>query len=416
MAEPGSLSIGERIKQFRLGGDPPMTQAELAQRADVSVDLISKLEQGRKQTALVTTLHRIARALDVDVSMLLGRPARINLDDGDEEERGVLAIRQAITALWDDGDPAGVEELRSQARYAWACYWTNRFEVLGGLLPAFITTARATAHQAGAAAAHVPLSDAYAVAGSMLVHLGHLDLAYLAMEHAVAAADRSEDELRHAAVRGQMSWLLLHQTGTADGVADAAAPRRSPLAQARRLAIEQADRIEPKLGHATPEHVSVWGRLLVDAAVAAARDGDAEQAVDVLNLADAAATRLGDGPVVRLDYQSPFGKPLVLMQQVDVSVVTDRPGRALKLAEQMPPDADLPLASKARHLADVAYAQTTLGRDRPATDTLLEIERTAPNWMRYQAYPRTIVRELLERERRARTPRLRGLARRLGVA
>jgi len=33
-----------------------------------------------------------------------------------------------------------------------------------------------------------------------------------------------------------------------------------------------------------------------------------------------------------------------------------------------------------------------------------------------QPYPRTIVRELLERERRSRTPRLRGLAQRLGVA
>jgi hypothetical protein len=40
----------------------------------------------------------------------------------------------------------------------------------------------------------------------------------------------------------------------------------------------------------------------------------------------------------------------------------------------------------------------------------------APHWIKYQAYPRTIVRELLERERRACTPQLRGLAHRLGVA
>jgi hypothetical protein len=35
---------------------------------------------------------------------------------------------------------------------------------------------------------------------------------------------------------------------------------------------------------------------------------------------------------------------------------------------------------------------------------LLTIERTAPNRMKYQSYPQTIVRELLERERRSRTP------------
>ncbi len=168
---------------------------------------------------------------------------------------------------------------------------------------------------------------------------------------------------------------------------------------------------------AEPQQISVWGGLLVSGAVAAARDNQPDTADDMLNLAEAAATRLdGAGFEVRTDYERPFGLPLVVMQSVDVAVVTDRPARALEVAKKMPPDAHLPLAAKARHLGDVASAQTSLGRDREATDTLLTIERTAPDWMRYQAYPRTIVRELLERERRARTPRLRGLAQRLGVA
>ena len=406
--------IGQRVRELRTS-EPRMTQAELADHAGVSVGLVAQLEQGRKQTAKLPTLHKLAAALDVDVAALLARPPRINTDD--DQERGVLGIRQAITALWDEAEPTDVDELRRQARYAWACYWTNRFDALGGLLPGFIATARASARDPGGAAPHAALSDAYGVAGSMLVHLGHVDLAYLSMERAIAAAGHADDELRHAAITGWMSWLLLHQTGTADpaGVAGVRG-RRSPLAQARRLAVEQADRIEPKLGKAPPEHVSVWGRLLVDAAVAAARDGAGEEADDILRLADAAATRLEGQPSVRLDYQSPFGKPLVVMQQVDVSVVTDRPGRALDLARRMPPDADLPLASRARHYADVAYAHTSLGHDRAATDTLLAVERMAPNWMRYQAYPKTTIRELLVRERRARTPGLRGLARRQGVA
>jgi hypothetical protein len=160
-----------------------------------------------------------------------------------------------------------------------------------------------------------------------------------------------------------------------------------------------------------------WGSLLVSGAVAAARQDQPAEADDLLNLAHAAATRLqAVNYEVRADYERPFGMPLVVMQSVDVAVVTDRPGRALEFATQMPPDAALPLAAKARHLADVANAQTSLGRDREATDTLLTIERAAPHWMKYQAYPRTIVRDLLECERRARTPRLRGLAHRLGVA
>jgi transcriptional regulator with XRE-family HTH domain len=68
-------SIGERIRQLRVEQKPRMTQRELAERAGVSVDLISKLEQGTKQTALLVSLHKIARALDVDVSVLLAMPS-----------------------------------------------------------------------------------------------------------------------------------------------------------------------------------------------------------------------------------------------------------------------------------------------------------------------------------------------------
>jgi transcriptional regulator with XRE-family HTH domain len=396
-------SIGERIRQLRLESNPPMTQRELAERAGVSVDLISKLEQGIKQSALLTSLHKIARALDADASALLARPpARIDTA-ADSGDRGVVAIRRAITAPTQDVAPADVAELAESARHTWAAYWTNHFDTLGAVLPVLITTARTTAAATRHPQASAALSDAYGVAASMLVHLGHVDLAYLAMERAIAAAHGSDDELRCAALTGWMSWLLLHQTASAD--------------QAHRLAVSEADHIEPRLGKARPEQLSVWGSLPVSGAVAAARDDQPDVADDMLNLAEAAATRLqGAAYEVRTDYERPFGLPLVVMQQVDVAVVTGRPARALAVAERMPPDAALPQAAKARHLADVAAAKTTLGKDREATDTLLEIERTAPNWMKYQSYPRTIVRELIEHERRVRTPGLRGLARRLNVA
>jgi hypothetical protein len=344
----------------------------------------------------------LTRALDVDVSVLLARPTRIDTAENDQDQ-GVLPIRRAITAVRDNGEPGSVDELGKSAGYAWSAYWTNRFDLLGELLPNLLTSARATARETDTPAAFAALSDVYAACASTLVHLGHVDLAYLAMERAIGAAERSDDPLRRAALSGWMSWLLLHQTGTAD--------------QAQRLAVDEADRVEPRLGKARPQQISVWGSLLISGAVAAARDDQPAEADDLLNLAEAAATRLhAETSVIRVAYQSPFGLPLVVMQSVDVAVVTDRPGRALEVAKKMPSDGLPLLASKARHLADVAYAQTSLRRDHEATDTLLTIERTAPHWMKYQAYPRTIVRELLERERRSRTPQLRGLARRLGVA
>jgi transcriptional regulator with XRE-family HTH domain len=62
-------AIGERIKHLR--NNALMTQDGLAAAAGVSIDVIRKLEQGRRHTASIRSLHRIAAALDVD----LGDPA-----------------------------------------------------------------------------------------------------------------------------------------------------------------------------------------------------------------------------------------------------------------------------------------------------------------------------------------------------
>jgi len=400
----GQSGIGERIRQLRQERSPRMTQRELAERAGVSVDVVSKLEQGVKQTALIGTLHRIAQALDVDLSALLAKPARIDTEDGGHGWRagdsggtaGVLAIRGALTSPYADAEPASVEELRGATEHAWRSYWSNRFDVLGALLPELIAQTRAAADPA-------VLSDVYGVTASLLVSLGHVDLGYLAMERALREAERSGDELRPAAVSGWLSWLLMHQTGPGPD-------------QAQRLAVAEADRIEPRMGKASPAAVAVWGGLLVSAAVAAARKDQADEADELIHLAEVAAFRLDAGEsTVRMDYWRPFGLPLVLMPATDIAVATGRPSRALELAARIPPDAEMPEATRARHLADVASAQTAMGRDAKAVDTLLRIERQAPNWMRYHSYPRTIIRELLERERRERTPRLRGLAVRMGI-
>lgn len=396
----GQSSIGERIRQLRQERAPRMTQRELAERAGVSVDTVSKLEQGVKQTALIGTLHKLAQALDVDVSALLARPARLDTEDG--ATAGVLAVRRALTSVDDlmglepEDEPEAPGALGDVLRRGWELYWTASYGLLSSLVPPLLAQARATARDDGTEA-HELLAEVYALAASMMTLLGHVDLAYIGMDKALRAAERGDDALRRSALVGTLAWVLQHQGRWAD---------------AQRVAAAEAERIEPRLGTATPHHLSVWGTLLLTAATSTARDGKADAADDLVSVAAAVAARLGED---REDYQSTFGPSQTGMQSVDVAVVTDRPGVALTRAQRMPPEGSLPLAARARHLADVAAAQTALGRDAQAVDTLLAIERRAPEWMRYHGYPRTIVRELLERERRARTPRLRGLAIRLGV-
>jgi transcriptional regulator with XRE-family HTH domain len=48
-----------------------LTQEGLADRADVLRDLVAKLEQRRRQTARITSLASLARALDVELSALV---------------------------------------------------------------------------------------------------------------------------------------------------------------------------------------------------------------------------------------------------------------------------------------------------------------------------------------------------------
>jgi transcriptional regulator with XRE-family HTH domain len=394
-------SIGERIRQLRTARLPRVTQQELAERAGVSVDLVRKLEQGVKQSALLVSLNKIARALDVDVSALVSRPVRIDVAD-DGEHSGILAVRRAIISECEDAEPATEEKLQRSATLAWGQYWANRFDALSGTLPEFITTARATVRQRATPNAYAVLSDAYGVAASMLTHLDKVDLAYIAMERAIGAAEKSDDELRRASLQGWMSWLVMHYANSLD--------------QARQLAIREADNIEPKMKGAPPEQISIWGTLLCRAATIAAREENASEADDIVNLAEVAATRLAGMDWSRSLYnQAPFGLPLVTMRTTEIAVITARPGRALKVAEKMPPDADMTLAEKMRHLADKAFAYTELGKLREAESTLFAIRRTAPKWMTYQSYPRVIVAELWEREKRSRSAGLRELAEWLSV-
>jgi hypothetical protein len=79
----------------------------------------------------------------------------------------------------------------------------------------------------------------------------------------------------------------------------------------------------------------------------------------------------------------------------------------------MPPRVAVPLASGARHRRVVAWAAPLLGRRADAERTLLELAGEAPGWLRYQAFPKAVVADLLPG--RPVSPSLRDLARTLRV-
>jgi transcriptional regulator with XRE-family HTH domain len=395
----GRTHIGARIAYFRKG---LLTQQELADRAGVSVDLIRKLEQGRKHIASIPYLHRIARALDVDISALLAKPTTMPSDD---PNAGIVGIRTALTAVDDlldeiteHGDPADVDEAHRVVQYAWGSYWAGRLDLLTSILPAGLAQLRATAWAAPErhrAQAHQLLADLYTVTRCTATRLGQPDLAWLAIRNALDSVRRGSDELLHAMVRSSVSHQLLTQ-GRYD--------------EAHRVALHAAAGIEP-VGDVPLPHLSAYGHLLLMAASAAARDQQVSEATDLLAASMECAKRLG---VDRNDYETSFGLSQATMQSLDVHVVTENFEAALAAADRIPRDTRLPIVLRARGLYDRALAHTRLGHDERALDAVLAAETMAPDLMRYHALPRLIVDELQERHR-ARNPRLTKLARRLAV-
>jgi transcriptional regulator with XRE-family HTH domain len=115
----------------------------------VSVDMISKVEQGRR-VPRTTVLMRLANALDVPLSELVDNRPRLN---GRAEGASVLAIRDALLSAADltgsglgedgEGEPTPLLLLLREAVAELSrLYWGGEFGKLAAVLPALIAEAR----------------------------------------------------------------------------------------------------------------------------------------------------------------------------------------------------------------------------------------------------------------------------------
>jgi len=254
-------TIGERIRALRRG---TYTQHDLAAAADVSVDVIRKLEQGRRQTASIATLARIARALGVELAELLGpsRPAPV----AGEPPTPVVAIRDALTSVddllgeLDDVEVLDLIDFGRAVTYCFGLYWAGRYGQLAALLPGLLTEAAAATHRA-AASEMGPVADLAAqvhrIAASTLLHFGASDLGYIAAREALRLAARAPDPLRAAAMRCTLGHVLMRQGRFLD---------------AERVCVATAEQVQPR-GEASPAQLSVFGGVLLRGAAAAARQG-----------------------------------------------------------------------------------------------------------------------------------------------
>lgn len=396
MSEPDI--IGRQLRRLRT--QRGLSQAELAERAGVSPDLIAKLEQGTRQSARLTSLTRLAQALGAPLSEVLDRRPRL---DRAADAASLLALRDVLLSpatlpgidpAVDEGRATPPAELQAAIRDGWTHYWDGRFGRLALLLPGVIGEARVTVRAAGTDAAF-HLAQAYQLAACLYVHMGAEDLAAIAAERALNAAAQGSDELLWATLHGTYSWVLLAQ-GRFDG--------------AERHAAQVAQRIEPSLSTAHSAHLTVWGALLLTALAPAAAAGREDEAGEYLSIARAGAARLDAD---RHDYWTNFGPTQVAMQETYAFTVLGHPQRALRAARAVRRD-DLLAISWGRHQLDVARAHGDSQRDDAALAALQVAHDVSPEWFRHQGVARCLVAELVDRRRRL-PPALRALARAVGL-
>ena len=379
--QPGQ--IGDRIRNARKRCG--LSQRELAELSGLSLSLIRKLEQGERPDTRVETLRKLAVAMGVPTTTLLG-PALVGQPPADG---GLWApARQAIThpQRRDTPEPVTERGLTDALLAAVKLYHDNQYNQLARVLPGLLTD--------GEDAPPLLRSRILQLAGSIMVQTRQLDPARIALDRSVTDAETTGSVLDAASAVITMCWLLLLD---------------QQFGQVRALAAQWADRVEPRLSAATVREMSVWGWLLLRGSAAAIRDNRPGEAADMMRLAEAAAVATGRERGGYQMYWTTFGPATVAMKRVENAVVDGRPDIALRLARHVPPDLRPTSDNRNRHLLDVSAAHLELRHYDDAFGILHALKGDAGPWLAEQRMARDLLAQIIHR-RRTLTPEMRQLA------
>jgi transcriptional regulator with XRE-family HTH domain len=376
-------SVGDLIREARKRQG--LSQRELAVAAGVSVSLVRKLEQGERQDTRIETLRKMAVVLAVPTTALIGEASQAGpVTPGAAWE----PVREALAHPRGSGSPEPVTEagLSDALTAAVRLYHDNSYAALGQVLPGLLRDA-----EDGPA----PLrSRVLQLAGSFMVQTRQRDVARVALDRSLAAAEEAGSVLDAASCVVTMCWLWLLE---------------GRFGQVQGTALDWADRIEPKLSTATAAEVSTWGWLLLRSSAAAIRDNRPAEAARSMRLAEAGAVSLGQDRGSYHSYWTTFGPATVAMKQVENAVIDDKPHLALTLAERVPARLRPTSDNRNRHLLDLTAAHLHLRQYPAAFDVLYQLSREAPVWLEHQAMARDLLAGIVAR-RRTLTPQMREVA------
>jgi transcriptional regulator with XRE-family HTH domain len=404
------LPIGRRVAYWR--GRRRMSQQVFADRLGKSKSWVDKVERGVRRLDKFSVVYEIADVLQLDVQLLLGkeperRPDSINCIDQVEVEeiRAALERYDQISAFFHTAPPPPeLGEVRKAVSHAWLTYQHAKYGVLARALPRLLREAQAADSafadgQQKADAASL-LGQVYQIASSALRKLGEHELSWLAADRSIAVSQRSDDQLLAGVATYRVGCSLL------------ALGRARPALEVN---VNIANRIAPADGHGnSPERLSVYGMLLLNGAMSAARLGDSATVRDLVAGAEEAARALGGD---YNHYWTCFGPTNVQLHKAAAAVELGEGRAAVETHERLDGAgfAALLPERRAHHYLDIARAYTQIGDVEKAAELLLEGDRLAPSEIRCRPIAHEVLADVLRRTRGTPPAPIAELAEHMGV-
>ncbi|WOX24313.1 helix-turn-helix domain-containing protein [Streptomyces solicathayae] len=400
-----NLTTGERVAWYRRRRG--MSQEVLAGLVGRTVDWLSKAENNRLELDRLSVIKSLADALDVTLGDLLAEPTLMDWTP-DSGTRTVPALRSALMnyrqltpllGVTTEGEPTPLDELRDNVAEVWDAYQESRYGFATRRLPLLLADVLIAAQAYEGQErdkAHELMAMTYQGAAMVLTKLGETDLAWIAADRGLAAAQQSGN----AVVTGSLFRSVAHCL-LSNGRFDAAV----------QLVGDASDYLRPGLSTAAPDFLSIYGTLFLAGSMAAARADDRSTTGAFLAEADRAARQLGrDANHV----WTAFGPTNVAIHRVATSAELGDMQVAVDLGPQIDTSA-LPTERRTRHNLEVARALSAHNRVDDALAMVLEAERWAPEQVRSHYLARELVLSWVRNQRGRPSRAMADLANRLHV-
>ncbi|MBB5158712.1 transcriptional regulator with XRE-family HTH domain/tetratricopeptide (TPR) repeat protein [Saccharopolyspora phatthalungensis] len=408
--------MGQRVAYYRRRRG--YSQAVLSGLVGRSEEWLSQIERGARDIDRLSTILEVAKALRIVPQRLL--PGPFHTTPRQTQQSGTIGTAPDVvpdieTAMlrYDgiaglvgitDPGPVNLGHLERQVELSFVCSQTEQWSRMAPLVPGMIADSYHASRQAVTDAekrrAKTLEALVYRVTSGMLDRLGEPRLPWVAAERSMAAAEMTEDPLLIAGGAWRLAVVLRHS---------------GRLTESTDVPTAAADALRRDDRNATPEHLSVYGSLMLKGAVGAASVNDHSAVRDYLSEVERTAERLGSD---RNDFWFAFGPTNVSIHRVWLALELGDPSQAIDLADAVPLDQLPPELAERRvsHLITVAWAYYLRRRYREALDALTEARMAAPEQLIFTGRVHTMLSGMLRRERRSIKHDLRELSEFVGVA